>query len=231
MKQFAPSICKTAWSRVATLFFGIGILLLTYQQSVAQTTQPETLTNASIVKMATTYKFSAAIIKSKIESSYCKFNTSIDSLLALRSSGVPDEIIDKMVSKVPAKPTAPPSAFPRELWGKLSKDEKTYVYRDGSRALHVGDMITLDRTMNAFFCLVATHNTAIVAGNYNQEPVTDEYFDGSYKLEKIVEGRGETLDGPKVMYMYLLLKKILFVKTYAEIKIENVQPEPIAATR
>ena len=86
--------------------FGVALLLasLSYAQQPASASlaKPEALTNSDVLKMVEA-KPGDDLIISKIKTSTCNFDTSIDAILKLKAAGASDTVIHAMVD---ASPTA-----------------------------------------------------------------------------------------------------------------------------
>lgn len=80
-----------------TLFVTLIASLLLHTAAISQSS--EILTNKSIVSL-TTAGMSKKVILSKIQSSKCNFTTDTESLIALKKSGVEQDVIDAMVDKM-----------------------------------------------------------------------------------------------------------------------------------
>ena len=116
----------------------------------AQTTKQETLTNTSIIALVHA-KMDDDFIKDKIIKSPCKFSNDINSIIALKKSGVSNSIIKLMNDKsngVTVMYAFPPSSTitinPDETsWGTFT-DKNNYISRNGQgRIFKIGDTILL----------------------------------------------------------------------------------------
>ena len=77
--------------KLTTLLF---LAMLLFNSLQAQ----EVLTNAKIIELHRA-GFSKDILKSKIQSSPSNFDVTIDGLMSLKKSGVPDDVINMMIAK------------------------------------------------------------------------------------------------------------------------------------
>jgi hypothetical protein len=80
-----------------TLFVTLITSLLFHAAAISQSS--EVLTNKSITSL-TSAGMSKKVILSKIQSSKCNFTTDTDALIALKKSGVDQDVIDAMVDKM-----------------------------------------------------------------------------------------------------------------------------------
>lgn len=89
------------------LFFAL-ILIASCTNSYGQPN--EVVTNETVLKLQKA-GLNKDIIKSKIESSQCNFNLSVDALMALKKAGVADEVVTAMMNR--SKPQQQPADGPR----------------------------------------------------------------------------------------------------------------------
>lgn len=85
-----------------SLMFAVGLLLTGFFTNAQSN---EVLTNKSVIELAAA-GMSKKVILNKIESSACKFTTDTKSLIALKKSGVDEEVISAMVKKMTDSPAS-----------------------------------------------------------------------------------------------------------------------------
>ncbi|MFN8250246.1 MAG: hypothetical protein U0V75_00085 [Ferruginibacter sp.] len=102
------------------------LLFVCSTRSFAQHT--EVVTNQTIIQLHKA-GLGKDLITAKITASACTFDVSADALVALKQSGVPDEVITAMITKQQGVPAAPviPSQYPAES-GIYYQDSATHTY-------------------------------------------------------------------------------------------------------
>src|SRR2546426_11393309 len=95
---------KHAEQILSLLIVTLVVAFLSYAQQPASAllAKPEALTNSDVLKMVEA-KLADDLIISKIKTSTCNFDTSIDAILKLKAAGASDAVIHAMVD---ASPTA-----------------------------------------------------------------------------------------------------------------------------
>jgi hypothetical protein len=163
----------------------------------AQTTRTEVLTNASIVKLAKVDKFPPDLIKGMINKAPCNFSTSVDSVRALRSAGISDDIIVTMLNKdKTAAVVSTPAIAPKELWGTLTKDPADkkgkriiqYISKTTGKIFKVGENIEIGNAgridgkyYDIQYSFGKFHNTL----NEDGERLSGNYIGQTFTIEAI----------------------------------------------
>ncbi|MES2225039.1 MAG: hypothetical protein V4478_03575 [Patescibacteria group bacterium] len=203
------------------------LLLLLPAVSLAQTAQPETLTNASVISMKKV-NLSAGIIKSKINSTPCNFNTDITALAQLKTAGVDDDIIEMMVNKSstansPSSSSAAPATFaPSEQWGTFP-DKMTYISKNGKgRVFRVGETVRLGNgTLPQAFKYVKVWLGNILKTMPNSNLSTD-FNNAEFKITSI---KGSSLNDAKLIVKKGMISYVIEIESALDENAKEVSLE------
>ena len=180
-------------------------VLVSFNDSFGQAAQPEILTNATIITMKKMH-LSNSIVKNKINTTQCNFNTDVQSLSDLKSAGVDDDVIEAMMTKGNRALVASPSVQPGT--GTLSEDKKTYV-SSGNITFHVGDNIKINVGSNILtgsFKYITKDQGKVLNAINDAVPMTSDYAQQIFVIKEIYSARSSSNDmfiknAPRTIYI------------------------------
>ncbi len=202
------------------------LLLLLPLVSLAQTAQPETLTNASVISMKKS-NFSSGIIKSKISTTPCAFSVDLTALTQLKSAGIDDDIIELMVNKSSTSNASPVSAAasttaPPEQWGTFP-DKKTYISRNGKgKVFRVGETVRLGNgTLPRGFKYVKVWLGGFI-GTMPDSNLSTDYNNAEFKISSI---KGSNLNDAKLIIKKGMIAYVIEIESALDESAKEVSLE------